>query len=86
MLFSKRTDAPIISRNYSYLIYVTLEVEESWLIGLELKAYFESQNIPFPILLHRNAAVLIPSKTAKKLDSLNLKSEDLFLKAFFFNK
>ena len=47
---------------------------------LELKAYFVSQNIPFPILLHRNAAVLIPSKTAKKLDSLNLKSEDLFLK------
>lgn len=47
---------------------------------LELKDYFASQNIPFPILLHRNAAVLVPKKIAKQLDSLNLKSEDLFLK------
>ncbi len=48
---------------------------------LQLKSYFDSQQIPFPILLHRNAAVLIPNKIAKKLDRLDISFTDVFLKA-----
>lgn len=47
---------------------------------VELKAYFESQNEIFPVLLHRNAAVLVPKKVAKKIDRLELSPKDLFLK------
>lgn len=54
---------------------------------LELKAYFDSQKIPFPILLHRNAAVLVPKKVADKLGRLQLSPEDMFLKrASLINK
>ena len=47
---------------------------------LELKAYFESQKVPFPILLHRNAAVLVPRKLADKIEHLQLTPADVFLK------
>lgn len=47
---------------------------------LELKAYFDSQKILFPILLHRNAAVLVSSKIAKKIDRLNIGVADIFMK------
>ena len=47
---------------------------------LELKAYFESQKTPFPILLHRNAAVLVPRKIADKIERLQLTPADVFLK------
>ena len=47
---------------------------------LELKAYFESQKVAFPILVHRNAAVLVPRKLADKLDRLQLTPADVFLK------
>jgi len=45
----------------------------------ELKSYFDSVNIPFPILLLRNSAVLISEKQFKKLDKLNISVEELFL-------
>ena len=46
----------------------------------ELKAYFESQQIPFPILLLRNSALLVSEKQKKKLGNLDVLMEDLFLK------
>ena len=46
----------------------------------ELKSYFESLNIPFPILLLRNSAVLISEKQGNKLEKLSMASEELFLK------
>ncbi len=46
----------------------------------ELKAYFESQQIPFPILLLRNSALLVSEKQKRKLDNLEVRVEDLFLK------
>ncbi len=45
-----------------------------------MKAYFESQKVPFPILLHRNAAVLVPRKLADKIERLQLTPTDVFLK------
>jgi bacillithiol biosynthesis cysteine-adding enzyme BshC len=47
---------------------------------LELKAYFDKVNVPFPILLLRNSAVLHSEKQFKKLDKLQISTEDLFLK------
>ncbi len=47
---------------------------------LQLKDYFTSQGILFPILLLRNSAVLVPKKTAKKMDKLKLTKQDFFLK------
>ncbi|WP_194850045.1 bacillithiol biosynthesis cysteine-adding enzyme BshC [Nonlabens antarcticus] len=49
---------------------------------LELKDYFESQEIPFPVLLLRNSALLIDSKQLGKLKKLDLIPEDLFQKSF----
>ncbi|MBW2962862.1 bacillithiol biosynthesis cysteine-adding enzyme BshC [Mesonia aestuariivivens] len=45
----------------------------------ELKAYFESQQIPFPVLLLRNSALLISEKQKTKLDNLKISVENLFL-------
>lgn len=47
---------------------------------LELKSFFDSQNILFPILLLRNSATLVPQKAADKIVRLDLKHQDLFLK------
>lgn len=47
---------------------------------LELKSYFESQQIPFPILLLRNSVLLVKEKQAKKLQKLNVPFADVFLK------
>ena len=47
---------------------------------LQLKDYFTSQHILFPMLLLRNSAVLVPEKTAKKIDKLKLTRQDFFLK------
>lgn len=47
---------------------------------LELKSFFDSQEILFPILLLRNSAVLVPQKAADKMVRLDLKPQDLFLK------
>jgi len=47
---------------------------------LELKAYFEKVDVPFPILLLRNSVQVISEKQQKKLDALNISLEELFLK------
>jgi len=44
----------------------------------QLKAYFESVDVPFPILLLRNSALLVPSKLIKKLDRLEVDIKQLF--------
>ncbi len=46
----------------------------------EMKSFFEAVNVPFPILLLRNSAVLISEKQSKKLNKLNISVEELFLK------
>ena len=46
----------------------------------ELKDYFESQQIPFPVLLLRNSALLVSAKQKKKIENLDVNVEDLFLK------
>lgn len=47
---------------------------------LELKSFFESQQITFPILLLRNSVLLATEKQADKADKLELTWHDLFLK------
>ncbi len=46
---------------------------------LELKSFFESQNVTFPILLLRNSVLLATEKQATKADKLQLTWRDLFL-------
>lgn len=46
---------------------------------LELKSNFNSNSIPFPILLLRNSVVVATEKQIKKIDKLNLSWTDLFL-------
>lgn len=46
---------------------------------LELKSAFEAMEVPFPILLLRNSALVITSKQDKKLEKMNLSPKDLFL-------
>lgn len=46
----------------------------------ELKQYFDKVEVPFPILLLRNSALLISEKQSKKLDKLSISEEELFLK------
>ncbi|RXR30629.1 bacillithiol biosynthesis cysteine-adding enzyme BshC [Flavobacterium piscinae] len=46
---------------------------------LELKSFFESQKVTFPILLLRNSVLLATEKQAKKADKLQLTWRDLFL-------
>jgi bacillithiol biosynthesis cysteine-adding enzyme BshC len=46
---------------------------------LELKDYFNKVNVPFPILLLRNSVQVVSSKQQKKLDNLNISTEELFL-------
>ena len=47
---------------------------------LELKAAFNAMDVPFPILLVRNSALLITQKQADKLERMNLSKADLFLR------
>jgi uncharacterized protein YllA (UPF0747 family) len=47
---------------------------------LELKDYFNTVEIPFPILLLRNSVQIASQKQAKKLSNLNISWEELFLK------
>jgi len=46
---------------------------------LELKSYFESQKVTFPILLLRNSVLLATEKQVKKADQLQLTWSDLFM-------
>ena len=45
---------------------------------LELKDYFSTINIPFPILIPRNSMLFLKEKTLGKIDKLDLKIEDFF--------
>ena len=45
----------------------------------QLKDYFEAVQVPFPILLLRNSALLVPKMLSEKMKVLNVKVEDLFL-------
>jgi bacillithiol biosynthesis cysteine-adding enzyme BshC len=47
---------------------------------LELKSFFASAKVTFPILLLRNSALLVTEKQNKKADKLNLTWSDLFSK------
>jgi bacillithiol biosynthesis cysteine-adding enzyme BshC len=46
---------------------------------LELKSYFEASNIPFPILLLRNSAILCSEKQRAKAANLGVEMRELFL-------
>jgi bacillithiol biosynthesis cysteine-adding enzyme BshC len=45
----------------------------------QLKDYFASVDIPFPILLLRNSALLMPDKISEKLNKLNISTAELFM-------
>ena len=47
---------------------------------LELKNYFDSEKIPFPILLLRNSALLISKAQSRKLEKLDISYKEIFLK------
>ena len=54
---------------------------------LQLKSFFESQKLPFPILLLRNSVLLVTEKQDKKLKKLGVSYKDIFLKRDrFINK
>lgn len=54
---------------------------------LELKSMFEFLQVPFPILLLRNSALIITEKQQNKIEKMNLSVSDLFLKrSSFINK
>jgi len=54
---------------------------------LELKSFFNTSKIPFPMLLLRNSALVITKKQKQKLEKLDVKMADLFLKQHsFINK
>ena len=46
---------------------------------MQLKTAFKQENIPFPILILRNSAMLISDKQKQKFSSFGFKLEDLFL-------
>ena len=46
---------------------------------MQLKSVFEQENIPFPILLLRNSALLISEKQWRKFESFGFNIEDIFL-------
>ena len=46
---------------------------------LELKSFFKVMDVPFPILLLRNSALVITEKQQRKLQKMNLSAADLFL-------
>ncbi len=45
----------------------------------QLKDYFKQVEVPFPALLLRNSALIVPRTLSEKLKKLNVKLEDLFL-------
>lgn len=54
---------------------------------LELKSYFAAMGITFPMLLLRNSVLLLTEKQAGKVERLDLKIADLFLRQHsFINK
>lgn len=54
---------------------------------LELKAMFEAMQVPFPMLLLRNSAIVVSKKQHEKLKKMDVSVKDLFLKQnSFINK
>ena len=47
---------------------------------MQLKAYFETVKIPFPILLLRNSVQIVSKKQVKKLHNLDISFEEMFMK------
>lgn len=53
----------------------------------QLKSFFEKVNVPFPMLLLRNSVLIQSENQLKKLQKLDVSSEDIFLKRdSFINK
>ncbi len=53
----------------------------------QLKQNFEANNVPFPVLLLRNSALIKTKQQAEKLQKLKISNKDLFLKRdAFINK
>ena len=46
---------------------------------LQLKSYFDTSKVCFPILMHRNSAIIVSKKHLRQLKKLNLQVDDLFL-------
>ncbi len=46
---------------------------------LQLKSFFNSQKIDFPLLLLRNSVLMMPQKSLKKIDKVGIQISDLFL-------
>ncbi len=46
---------------------------------LQLKSYFESQKIDFPILLHRNTAIILTKKQQHKIQKLGLTPQEILM-------
>lgn len=46
---------------------------------LELKKYFDTEKVPFPILFLRNSVLVISKKQSKKLNNLSISREEIFL-------
>lgn len=49
---------------------------------LQLKSYFESQNVLFPLLIVRNSVLILNQKQKSKLEKLDLDYKDLFSPLF----
>ncbi len=47
---------------------------------LQLKDFFESQEVPFPMLLLRNSVLIQTEKQKQKLEKLNISKSEVFLK------
>jgi len=47
---------------------------------LELKSFFDTQKVPFPLLILRNSALVISKKNIRKISKFKLELKDLFLK------
>ncbi len=52
----------------------------------QLKDYFKSVEVTFPILLLRNSVLLVPQKLSKKLEKLNESIDALFLSTYDLEK
>lgn len=51
---------------------------------LQLKSFFEAEQVPFPVLLLRNSVLLVNDKEAQKLKKLHIPYKYLFLKRHSF--
>ncbi len=47
---------------------------------MQLKSFFKSVSVPFPILLLRNSVLLIEQKQREKLEALHISEQEIFMK------